>query len=270
VWVVIEFSDVWLKVGNHDTLKGINLRVWPGGTRVILGLSGSGKSTILKLILGLLKPDCGTIRIGDRIVTSMTEQEWEPIRHDMSMVFQGSALFDSLTVSGNVGYRLREAGILKEAEIEERIWKSLCFVGLEGTLDMMPSDLSGGMKKRVAIARALAWGPKIILYDEPTGELDPVNSRIVSELILRLHKQGGVSQVVVTHDLDIARRVAVRFAIINEGRIVFDGKEDALRRSTDPNVRAFMQPEVDIAGLDNEGQRNKNRDIAPSESGGQV
>ncbi|MBQ27770.1 MAG: ABC transporter ATP-binding protein [Nitrospiraceae bacterium] len=267
---MIEFSDVWLKVGNHDTLRGVNLRVWPGGTRVILGLSGSGKSTILKLMLGLLKPDCGTIRIGDRIVTSMTEQEWEPIRRDMSMVFQGSALFDSLTVNGNVGYRLREEGVLDESEIEQRIWRSLCFVGLEDTLDMMPADLSGGMKKRVAIARALAWGPKIILYDEPTGELDPANSLMVSELILRLHKQGGVSQVVVTHDLDIARRVAVRFAIINEGRIVFDGKEDALRCSTDPSVVALLKPEVDIAGLHNEGKRHENRDEDQAGSGGQV
>lgn len=267
---MIEFSDVWFRVGNHDTLKGINLRVWPGGTRVILGLSGSGKSTILKLMLGLIKPDRGTIRIGDSIVTSMTEEEWGSVRHDMSMVFQGSALFDSVTVSENVGYRLREEGVLNESDIEQRIWRSLCFVGLEDTLDMMPADLSGGMKKRVAIARALAWGPKIILYDEPTGGLDPANSLMVSELILRLHKQGGVSQVVVTHDLDIARRVAVRFAIINEGKIVFDGKEDDLRRSTDPSVLALLKPDADIVSLHNEGQSHGNRDAAQVGPGGQT
>lgn len=265
---MIEFSDIWLSVRGHDTLKGINLRVWPGGTRVILGLSGSGKSTILNLMLGLIKPDRGTIRIGDRIVSSMTEEEWGPVRHDMSMVFQGSALFDSVTVSENVGYRLREEGVLDEADIEQRIWRSLCFVGLEDTLDMMPADLSGGMKKRVAIARALAWGPKIILYDEPTGGLDPANSLMVSELILRLHKQGGVSQVVVTHDLDIARRVAVRFAIINEGKIVFDGKEDDLRRSTDPSVLALLKPDADIASLHHEGLGHGNRDAAQVGPGG--
>lgn len=267
---MIEFSDVWLRVGDHDTFKGINLRVWPGGTRVILGLSGSGKSTILKLMLGLIAPDRGTIRIGDRIVTSITEEEWGSVRHDMSMVFQGSALFDSLTVSENVGYRLREEGTLHESDIEQRIWRSLCFVGLEDTLDMMPADLSGGMKKRVAIARALAWGPKIILYDEPTGGLDPANSLMVSELILRLHKQGGVSQVVVTHDLDIARRVAVRFAIINEGRIVFDGKEDDLRHSTDPSVLALLKPDAGVSTPTHEGQGQGNRDAAQGELGGQA
>ncbi len=267
---MIEFSDVWLRMGNHDTFKGINLRVWPGGTRVILGLSGSGKSTILKLMLGLIKPDRGTIRIGDRTVTSMDEQEWQTVRHDMSMVFQGSALFDSLTVGENVGYRLREEGVHQEAAIEQRVSRSLCFVGLEDTVDMMPSDLSGGMKKRVAIARALAWGPKIILYDEPTGGLDPANSLMVSELILRLHKQGGVSQVVVTHDLDIARRVAVRFAIINDGTIVFDGKEEELRRSTDPSVLALLKPDADVAGLQGEGNGRILQEPTPTIPGGQA
>jgi phospholipid/cholesterol/gamma-HCH transport system ATP-binding protein len=169
-----------------------------------------------------------------------------------------------------VGFRLREEGVLNESDIEQRVWRSLCFVGLEDTLDMMPADLSGGMKKRVAIARALAWGPKIILYDEPTGGLDPANSLMVSELILRLHKQGGVSQVVVTHDLDIARRVAVRFAIINEGKIVFDGKEDDLRRSTDPSVLALLKPDADIVSLHNEGQSHGNRDAAQVGPGGQT
>ena len=259
---MIEFSDVWLRVGNHDTLKGINLRVWPGGTRVILGLSGSGKSTILKLMLGLIKPDRGTIRIGEHIVTSMTEREWDVVRHDMSIVFQGSALFDSLTVGENIGYRLREDGTLAESDIEQRIWRSLCFVGLEEAVDMMPADLSGGMKKRVAIARALAWGPKVILYDEPTGGLDPANSLMVSELILRLHNQGGVSQVVVTHDLDIARRVAVRFAVIHDGQIVFDGEEDDLRRSTDANVQALLKPDADLARFLGKTQRHRHHDVA--------
>ena len=267
---MIEFTDVWLRVGKHDILKGINLRVWPGGTRVILGLSGSGKSTILKLMLGLITPDRGTIRIGERIATSLSEQEWGVVRNDMSMVFQGSALFDSLTVSENVGYRLREEGALSESYIEQRIWRSLCFVGLEDALDMMPADLSGGMKKRVAIARALSWGPKIILYDEPTGGLDPANSLMVSELILQLHKQGGVSQVVVTHDLDLARRVAVRFAIINDGTIVFDGTEDELRRSTDPSVLALLKPDVGVASIHDEGQGRGSRDAAQVGEGGQA
>ena len=267
---MIEFSDVWLKTGNHQTLQGINLRVWPGGTRVLLGLSGSGKSTILKLMLGLIKPDRGTIRIGDCDVTSITEEEWGPVRREMSMVFQGSALFDSLTVSDNVGYRLREEGTFPESDIEQRIWRSLCFVGLENTLDMMPVDLSGGMKKRVAIARALAWGPKIILYDEPTGGLDPANSLMVKELILRLHKQGGVSQVVVTHDLDLARCVAVRFAIINEGKIVFDGKEDDLRRSTDPSVLALLKPDADIGSFPNDDQGHGSQGVVQVGPGGEA
>ena len=266
---MIVFTDVSLRVGDRDTLQGVNLRVWPGGTRVILGLSGSGKSTILKLMLGLLKPDEGSIRIASREVTTLTEEEWQEVRHEMSMVFQGSALFDSLTVRENVGFRLDEEGTYSDSEIEERVRRSLCFVGLEDTLDMMPGDLSGGMKKRVAIARALAWGPKIMLYDEPTGGLDPVNSFLVSELIMRLHRQGGISQVVVTHDLDVARRVAVRFAILNEGRIVFDGKEDDLRRSTDPSVLALLKPDAAaIASLHDEGRGHGNRDAAQVGPGG--
>jgi len=219
------------------------MQVPAGATQVILGGSGCGKTTALRLMLGLLQPESGSILIDGETIVGLTERELIPIRAKMAMVFQGAALFDSLTVRENVGYRLWEAGMLEDHVIEQRVVESLRFVGLEDTLEKMPDELSGGMKKRVAIARALACKPKLILYDEPTAGLDPINTHLVSELIRQPHTDEQVTQVVVTHDMETAYRVADRVLMIDRGEGIFDGSVDALRASNDPRIRGFLKPD---------------------------
>ncbi len=239
---MIRFSHVFLKFDGRRVLTDISMDVPAGATQVILGGSGCGKTTTLRLILGLLRPESGSIVINGQEIVGLTERRMAAIRAQMAMVFQGAALFDSLTVRENVGYRLWEEGTLDNATIEARVVESLRFVGLEDTLDKMPAELSGGMKKRVAIARALACKPKIILYDEPTAGLDPINTHLVSELVCRLHTEEQVTQVVVTHDLETAYRVADRLIMIHRGEKIFDGSVDALQTSEDPRIHTFLRP----------------------------
>lgn len=238
---MISLEDVRLTLGDRQVLQGISFEVQPGETKVILGGSGSGKTTILRLILGLYRPDRGSIRVAGQEITGLREQDLPQIRQNMAMVFQGAALFDSLTVRENVGYRLWEQGRLSDEVIEQVVRESLQFVGLEDAIDKMPADLSGGMRKRVGIARALASGAKILLYDEPTAGLDPINSFTICQLILRL-KTKGVTQVVVTHDLEIAFRVADRIVMIQDGSIVFEGTAQELGGCQDPAIRGFLDP----------------------------
>ncbi|HKN86658.1 MAG TPA: ATP-binding cassette domain-containing protein, partial [Nitrospiraceae bacterium] len=208
----------------------------------ILGASGSGKSTMLKLILGLSRPNRGSIRIDGRDITQLSERELQQCcREQMAMVFQGGALFDSLTVRENVGYRLWERHVLSDEQIEQIVEDNLRFVGLDDVLDKMPAELSGGMRKRVGIARALASGAQVILYDEPTAGLDPINTCLITRLILKL-KTKHVTQIVVTHDLQTADRVADSILMIQQGRVVFEGTSQDLKRSHDPEVRAFIDP----------------------------
>lgn len=238
---MIEFENVWLTLGERLILKDVSFSVQPGETRVILGGSGSGKTTLLRLALGLYRPDKGTVTVAGRDITDLSERDLFGIRQQMAMVFQDAALFDSLSVRENVGYRLWEQGLLSDEEIEQKALESLCFVGLDDILDKMPAELSGGMRKRVGIARALASGAKTLLYDEPTAGLDPINTCVIGRLILRL-KTMGVTQVVVTHDLDTAYRVADRMILIIKGRLVFDGTPDELRGCDQPAVREFLDP----------------------------
>ncbi len=238
---MITLKSVSLTLGNRKVLKDISLDVQPGETRVILGGSGSGKTTILRLILGLYKPDRGSICVAGQEITTLPERDLTEIRQQMAMVFQNAALFDSLTVRENVGYRLWEQGHLSDGQIEQIVLESLQFVGLEDTLDKMPAELSGGMRKRVGIARALASGAKVLLYDEPTAGLDPINTCMISRLIQRL-KTKGVTQVVVTHDLESAYRVADRIVMISKGRELFDGTPEELRSSDEPAIREFLDP----------------------------
>ena len=238
---MIVLEGVRLTLGDRQVLEGISFQVQPGETKVILGGSGSGKTTILRLILGLFRPDRGSIRVAGEEITVLREQDLAQIRQNMAMVFQGAALFDSLTVRENVGYRLWEQGRLSDEAIEQTVCESLQFVGLEDAIDKMPADLSGGMRKRVGIARALASGAKLLLYDEPTAGLDPINGFTICHLILRL-KTKGVTQVVVTHDLDIAFRVADRIVMIQDGRIIFEGTPEELGGSQDPAIRGFLDP----------------------------
>jgi phospholipid/cholesterol/gamma-HCH transport system ATP-binding protein len=238
---MIALENVFLTLGNRPVLEEVSFSVAPGETKVIVGGSGSGKTTILRLILGLHKPESGSIRIAGEEISRLPDRELPRIRRQMAMVFQGSALFDSLTVRENVGYRLWEHAMGSDAEIEAIVHESLQFVGLEDTVEKMPADLSGGMRKRVGIARALASGADILLYDEPTAGLDPINSFSIGRLILQL-KEKGVTQVVVTHDLDLAFRVADRIVMIQKGQIVFQGTPGQLSGQNDPAIRGFLDP----------------------------
>jgi phospholipid/cholesterol/gamma-HCH transport system ATP-binding protein len=239
---MIRFSDVSFRFDNRQVLSNFTMDVPPGQTRVILGGSGSGKTTTLRLVLGLLKPESGSLLVDGQEIVHLTEQQMVPIRAKMAMVFQGAALFDSLTVSENVGYRLWEEDVLEEDAIEQAVDESLRFVGLEDTAHKMPAEISGGMKKRVAIARALACRPKIILYDEPTAGLDPINTHLINELICRLHSEEQITQVVVTHDLETAYRVADRLVMIQRGEKIFDGTVEELKAAEDQEIRTFLEP----------------------------
>lgn len=239
---MIAYRQVWLTLGGRLVLKDISFDVMPGETLVILGGSGSGKTTLLRLALGLFRADRGSVAVGGRDITPLTDPELYDIRQQMAMVFQNAALFDSQSVRENVGYRLWEQGRLPDEQVERIVHESLRFVGLEDTLDKMPAELSGGMRKRVGIARALASGAKTLLYDEPTAGLDPINTVMINRLLLRL-KATGVTQVVVTHDLTTAYRVADRIVMVLRGHLLFDGTPDALRRSQEPHVQEFLDPD---------------------------
>lgn len=238
---MIRLDHIDLTIGDRRLLCDVSFHVKPGETKVILGGSGSGKTTLLRVMLGLFRPNRGAVVIDGEDIAHLPERQLPRIRQKMAMVFQGAALFDSLTVRENVGYRLWERGDMSEESIEPIVRQSLQFVGLEDSIDTMPADLSGGMRKRVGIARALASGASTILYDEPTAGLDPVNAHAICHLLTQL-KSKGVTQVVVTHDLDLAFHVADRIIMIQEGRIVFQGAPNDLAGRDDPAIRGFLDP----------------------------
>ncbi|MDD1750177.1 MAG: ATP-binding cassette domain-containing protein [Methanothrix sp.] len=236
---MIRLENVFLTLGDSPILKDISFSIEKGETGVMLGASGSGKTTILRIILGLYRPDSGRVFVNGEDITGLGEEELYKVRKKMGMVFQGGALFDSLTVGENVGYRLKESG-MDDDDIEACVRKSLRFVGLEDSIDQMPAELSGGMKKRVAIARGIASSPKILLYDEPTAGLDPINAHNITMLINKLKVEEGVASVVVTHDIPAAFSVASKIAFIDEGNLVYVGDKDGLTTSGDERVRKFL------------------------------
>ncbi len=237
---MIRLENICLTLGGSQVLKDVSLDLEPGQTGVILGASGSGKTTILRLILGLFKPDSGRIFIDGEDTTALSEEELMPVRAKMGMVFQAGALFDSMTVGENVAYRLSEKGGHSPEEIEEKVRRSLQFVGLEDSIDQMPAELSGGMKKRVAIARGIITQPKIMLYDEPSAGLDPLNSHNITNLIKRLQSELGVTSVVVTHDIPLAFAVADEIAFLSEGVVCYMGDTDGLIKTDNECVREFI------------------------------
>jgi len=239
---IIELRGVRLAFGDRVVLNGIDLVVEERETLCVLGGSGAGKSTVLRLILGLIQPDAGEILVKGRDMSSSSYSDVLEMRRDMGMVFQGAALFDSLTVLDNVGFYLFEHTDLPESEIAERVAHLLEVVDLNPTevMTLLPSELSGGMKKRVGVARALIHEPCLLLYDEPTSGLDPITTRTIDELILKLQRDLGVTSVVVTHDLESAFRIADRLALLCEGDIVFEGTESEMREARDPYVREFI------------------------------
>jgi phospholipid/cholesterol/gamma-HCH transport system ATP-binding protein len=246
---VISLEHITIKADERTILDDVSFRVRNGETKVMLGPSGAGKSSLLKIILGLWRPDTGTVLVDGTDITRLSEREQMPIRRRMSMVFQGNALFDSLTVGENVGFFLREHSDMSDAEVDDRVDECLEFVNLPGTMDLLPEEISGGMKKRVAIARAIAFHPEVILYDEPTTGLDPLNAKTVTELIMKLKQERRVTSVVVTHILRDAFAVGDSLALMNEGAIVFDGSPDELLASTEPFVQNFVSEIREEANL---------------------
>lgn len=259
----IMFEDVHLSFEDNQVLRGVSFRLPFGETKALFGVAGAGKSTILKLALGLLAPDSGKITVLGNEVTQMRERDLFPMRGHLGMVFQESALFDSLTVRENVAYRLMEEHGIYNDEIDGRVRESLRFVELEHTLDLFPSELSGGMRRRVAIARAIITQPELLLYDSPTGGLDPVTSNTIVELIMKQRDVYRTSSLLVTHRLQDAFTLATHefepktsqvrvlprgqycdvpmsFLILREGKVIFDGDVRQLTRSKDEYIREYI------------------------------
>ena len=237
----IRMEKVCYSIGGRTILHDFDLSLDPGVNRTILGVSGVGKTTILKLILGLLKPDSGRIIIDGTDIATLSEGGLTLARKHIAIVFQGGALFDSMTVGENVGYRMLEEGKLAESEIDAIVREKLSFVGLEKAIDLYPAELSGGMKKRVAIARALAADPEYIFFDEPTTGLDPIGVYNIQQLMLRLQSEGKTT-LMVTHDMQTAFAVSDRFSFIHEAQLVFEGTKDELEATSIPAIREFFSP----------------------------
>jgi phospholipid/cholesterol/gamma-HCH transport system ATP-binding protein len=241
----VEVMDLRKSFETVDVLKGVSLRLDKGETLVVMGGSGSGKTVLLRLIDGLIRPDSGSIRLFGQNIEHLSEEALLPIRRRLGYVFQGAALFDSLTVEENVGYPLREHADVGEAEIREHVVHFLSLVGLdEKVLPLLPAELSGGMRKRVGIARALIGQPEGLLFDEPTAGLDPTNSKLVGELISELGSGVCDTAIVVTHDLELAKTVADRVAVLIHGQFATIGRLDDVLGSRDPDVQAFLSGEA--------------------------
>jgi phospholipid/cholesterol/gamma-HCH transport system ATP-binding protein len=260
---IIVFDKVSLAFDDKVILDEVSFTLLTGHTKIFLGASGAGKSTILKLILGLLRPDSGIIWVNGERIDRLSEAELMRVRGDLGMVFQEGALFDSLSVADNVGYKLYEEGRMPDEDVRRRVEEVLGFVGLAEHIDKMPSELSGGQRRRVAIARAMAFKPRILLYDEPTTGLDPITADTIDDEIIKLRDLENVSSIVVTHQLRDAFRIATHeavqhdglirivpadarkteqaeFIMLKDGRIHFEGNASELRRSDDPYLKAFL------------------------------
>jgi phospholipid/cholesterol/gamma-HCH transport system ATP-binding protein len=261
----IEFRDVYLAFDDVIVLEGVSFTVRRGETKIVLGGSGSGKSTIINLILGLLKPDSGQIFIDGEEITAYSEPEMMAVRKKIGMVFQEGALFDSLSVYENVAYRLNEERV-EEDEVEQEVTRMLRFVDLEDAIDKMPIELSGGMRRRVGIARALVGNPSIVLFDEPTAGLDPPTARTICELAIKLRDLEDVSSIFVTHEMNNLDYLSSEYAIVDEnghvlfeqegqklclintevimlrrGKLIFSGKDEQLRKADDPYIHRFIR-----------------------------
>ena len=237
----IRMEKLCYSINGRKILEDFDFCLERGVNRTILGISGAGKTTILKLLLGLLEPNAGKVFIGERCITGLPEHQYREIRKRIAIVFQGGALFDSMTVGENVGYRLFEEARLSTPEIERIVLEKLGFVGVEHALNLYPSELSGGMKKRVAIARALAADPDYIFFDEPTTGLDPIGVYNICNLMQRLQAEGKTT-LMVTHDLATAFATSERFTFLHQARMIFEGSETEMKGSAIAEVREFLAP----------------------------
>jgi phospholipid/cholesterol/gamma-HCH transport system ATP-binding protein len=261
----IEFRDVHLGFADRKVLDGLSFKVMKGETKIILGGSGCGKSTTIKLVLGLLKPDSGQILVDGEDITNYDEEQMMVVRKKIGMIFQEGALFDSLSVYDNVAFRLHEQGVPEE-EVEPEVRRMLRFVNLEDAIDKMPIELSGGMRRRVGIARALVGDPKIVMFDEPTAGLDPPTARTICELAMKLRDLEDVSSIFVTHEMNNLDYLSSEYAVVNEagevvferegerlclintkvlmmreGRVIFSGTDETLRKAEDPYINKFLR-----------------------------
>jgi phospholipid/cholesterol/gamma-HCH transport system ATP-binding protein len=242
--IIISFEEVSRAFGKNQVLDHASFKIGRGETVGILGASGSGKSVTLKTMNGLIPPDAGQVKVLGQDLTELSEDELSPIRRRVSYLFQGGALFDSMSVFDNIAFPLREHLTLSRDELETRVEELLMMVDLEGIGSLAPSELSGGMKKRVAVARALALEPEIILYDEPTTGLDPVTGETIAHLILDLAHRLGVTSVIVTHDIPLILRLANRVLFLENGRFDFSGNVEDARTSGPETVRSFFRSGV--------------------------
>lgn len=240
----IRFENIWKSFGSNEVYSGLTLDIFKGETITIIGGSGTGKSVMLKLLLGLMKPDKGDIYFDGKNVCHMETPELIAMRKRIGMLFQGAALFDSLTVAENVAYPLREHFDYDENKLSQIVADKLSVVGLPDVENMMPADLSGGMKKRVGLARAIATDAEVVLYDEPTTGLDPTNTNRIDDLIISLQKRFKVTSIVVTHDMASAFRVSDRLALIYDKKIEYVGTKDEVKNSTNKIVRQFIDGQI--------------------------
>ena len=245
----IELKHVSKRFGHHTVLKNLSLMIEKGQTLVVIGASGTGKSVLLKHIVGLLRPDHGEVWIDGKRIDELPERDLVDVRTRFGFLFQMGALFDSLTVAENVAFPVVEHTHKPDAEIKQVVATMLRLVGLPEAGPKMPGELSGGQKKRVALARAIALEPEVILYDEPTTGLDPVRSDVINELILKLKRELKVTSIVVTHDMNSAFKVADRIVMLHEGHVIFDGTPEQIQKSTDPAVQRFVLGEADEKDL---------------------
>lgn len=261
----IEFRDVRLGFDDRKVLDGLSFKVMKGETKIILGGSGCGKSTTIKLVLGLLKPDSGQILVDGEDITNYGEQEMMRVRKKIGMIFQEGALFDSLSVYDNVAFKLHEQGVPEE-EVEQEVRRMLRFVNLEDAIDKMPIELSGGMRRRVGIARALVGDPKIVMFDEPTAGLDPPTARTICELAMKLRDLEDVSSIFVTHEMNNLDYLTSEYAVVNDagdvvfekegerlclintkvlmmrdGQVIFSGTDETLKKAEDPYIQRFLR-----------------------------
>jgi phospholipid/cholesterol/gamma-HCH transport system ATP-binding protein len=280
----IEFRDVHLSFDDKKVLEGLSFKVLTGETKIILGGSGCGKSTTIKLVLGLLKPDSGQILVDGEDITHHDENQMMKVRAKIGMIFQEGALFDSLSVYDNVAFRLHEQGVAEE-EVEQEVRRMLHFVNLEDAIDKMPIELSGGMRRRVGIARALVGDPKIVMFDEPTAGLDPPTARTICELAMKLRDLEDVSSIFVTHEMNNLDYLSSEYAVVNEagevifekegeklclintkvlmmkeGQVIFSGTDETLRKSEDQYIQEFLAPARTLKGTDEgEGMRDESK-----------
>jgi phospholipid/cholesterol/gamma-HCH transport system ATP-binding protein len=238
---VIELKGVRKSFDEHDVLCGVDLEIERGENLVIIGRSGSGKSVLVKHLLGLITPDAGSIVMDGQEVTELSGRELYELRKRFGYLFQGAALFDSLTVAENVGLGLKENTKMPQAEIDRIVQEKLAMVGLKDVEDKKPAELSGGMKKRVGLARAIAMDPEVVIYDEPTTGLDPIMADVINDLIIDLGERLDIVSVVVTHDMVSAYKIADRIAMLYEGRIIFTGDPESVRESDNPYLRQFIE-----------------------------